>query len=151
MWRILLEVMRSRGIAWKPSKQANMLISFGLPRPGSACFVFRGRIRSYTKGIYLDFGSDRCRLFSQQCTVWVSACLAVRACGFCERVCGILRGPTHQLAVCACLFVICADLLYHSPTFDLLYLLSFWLQFLSLLLICAYCIATFEICQCQLW
>ena len=49
MWRILLKVVRSRVIAWKPSEQANMLISFGLPWPGSARFVLSGYIRRYTK------------------------------------------------------------------------------------------------------
>ena len=51
MWWILLKLLRSRVIACKPSEQANMLISFGLPRRGSARFVLRGCIRSYTKGI----------------------------------------------------------------------------------------------------
>ena len=37
-------------MVWKPSEQANMLISFGLPPPDFAHVVLRGRIRSYTKG-----------------------------------------------------------------------------------------------------
>ena len=48
-----------------------MLISFDLPQLGSALFVLRGRIRSYTKSDlrdlqYLDFGLDCYWLFSQQ-------------------------------------------------------------------------------------
>ena len=40
-----------------------MLISIGLPRPGSARFVLRGRIRSYTKGDLRDLlRLARCRL-----------------------------------------------------------------------------------------
>ena len=54
MCRILLKVLHSRVIAWKPSEQANMLISFGLPRPDSVRFLLHGHIRSYTKGYLRD-------------------------------------------------------------------------------------------------
>ena len=75
--QIMLKVLYSWVIVWKPSEQAKTLISFGLPRPGSACFVFRGCTRSHTKGNWQDLLKlDCCWLFSQQCTmVGDSACL----------------------------------------------------------------------------
>ena len=77
-----------------------MLISSGLPQPGSARFMHPGRIRSYTKSIYLGFGPDRCWLFSQQCTA-MHGCidLAVRACAFCEAayVCVVFPMPAASM------------------------------------------------------
>ena len=71
-----IKVLCSKAVAWKPSEQVNVLISFGLPRPGSTCFRLRGHIRSYMKGDLRDLLRLWTRLlplFSQQCMVWHSA------------------------------------------------------------------------------
>ena len=60
-----------KSYSMKTKQTTNMLIGFGLPRPGSARFMLREHIRSYTKGNLLyDFGPDSCRLFSQFGTVY---------------------------------------------------------------------------------
>ena len=86
MWRILLKVLRLKVTAWKPSKQANTLISFSLPRPGSARFVLHGRIRSYTKGDLRDLLNGPLPAFlRQQCMVWdYRRDLPVRVYAFCD-------------------------------------------------------------------
>ena len=97
MWRILLEVLCSRVIVWKPSEQANMLISFWLTSTRFCLFrapwmhqkLHDGRFT----GIYFEL--DRCRLFSQQWTVSEAARLwlnfAVCICAFCEHLCTHMR------------------------------------------------------------
>ena len=49
---MFVKLLRSRVMAWKPSEQANMLISTGLPRPGPLALCILKAQKVTTKGVY---------------------------------------------------------------------------------------------------